>query len=122
MPAALAAESPAALLAAAAGALARPAVQPTTRAATSTSAREGNKTPEHHATLNGSWSVPLATVPEVSFVPLTGTAALRVGDPPRDGVVEFTDERRTVALPDPAALPVLTKAHARDDLRPASDC
>jgi len=33
--------------------------------------------------------------------------------------VEFTDERRTVALPIRAALPVLTKAHSRDDLHPS---
>jgi superfamily II DNA or RNA helicase len=33
-------------------------------------------------------------------------------------VVEFTDARRTVALPVRAALPVLTRAHARDDLHP----
>jgi superfamily II DNA or RNA helicase len=57
-----------------------------------------------------------ATVSVVGFVPVTGTALLRVGDPPREGVVEFTDERRTVALPIRAALPVLTKAHVRDDL------
>ena len=55
----------------------------------------------------------------MGFVPVTGTALLRVGDPPRDGVVEFTDERRTVALPIRAALPVLTKAHALDDLQPS---
>ncbi|WP_372734230.1 DEAD/DEAH box helicase [Nocardioides sp.] len=55
----------------------------------------------------------------MSFVPLTGSAALRIGDPPREGVVEFTDERRTVALPIRAALPILTKAHARDDLPPS---
>jgi len=60
-----------------------------------------------------------ATVSPVGFVPVTGTALLRVGDPPREGVVEFTDERRTVALPIRAALPVLTKAHIRDDLHPS---
>ena len=55
----------------------------------------------------------------MGFVPVTGTALLRVGEPPREGVVEFTDERRTVALPIRAALPVLTKAHALDDLDPS---
>ncbi|MBJ7358947.1 DEAD/DEAH box helicase [Nocardioides sp.] len=55
----------------------------------------------------------------MGFVPVTGTALLRVGDPPREGVVEFSDERRTVALPIRAALPVLTKAHPRDDLHPS---
>ena len=52
-------------------------------------------------------------------MPVTGTALLRPGDPPREGVVEFTDERRTVALPIRAALPILTKAHALDDLHPS---
>ncbi|MBC9732297.1 DEAD/DEAH box helicase [Nocardioides marmotae] len=55
----------------------------------------------------------------MSFVPVTGPAAFRPGDPPRDGVVEFSDDRRTVALPMRAALPVLTKAHARDDVHPS---
>jgi len=55
----------------------------------------------------------------MSFVPVTGTAAFRAADPPRDGVVEFSDERRTVALPMRAAIPVLTKAQARDDLHPS---
>ncbi len=34
-------------------------------------------------------------------------------------MVEFTDDRRTVSLPIRAALPVLTKAHSRDDLHPS---
>jgi superfamily II DNA or RNA helicase len=55
----------------------------------------------------------------VSFVPVTGTATFRAAQPPRDGVVEFSDDRRTVALPIRAALPVLTKAHSRDDLHPS---
>jgi superfamily II DNA or RNA helicase len=55
----------------------------------------------------------------VSFVPLTGPATFRAGEPPREGVVEFTDERRTVALPIRAALPVLTKARNREDLHPS---
>ena len=55
----------------------------------------------------------------MSFVPVTGPATFRHGDPPREGVVEFTDPRRTVALPIRAALPVLTRAHARDDLHPS---
>ena len=55
----------------------------------------------------------------MSFVPVTGPATFRAADPPREGVVEFTDERRTVALPIRAALPVLTRAHARDDLHPS---
>ena len=48
----------------------------------------------------------------MSFVPVTGPASFRAGEPPRDGVVEFSDERRTVALPIRGALPVLTKAHS----------
>ena len=55
----------------------------------------------------------------VSFVPVTGPATFRAAEPPREGVVEFTDERRTVSLPIRAALPVLTKARARDDLHPS---
>ncbi|HET6937915.1 MAG TPA: SNF2 helicase-associated domain-containing protein, partial [Nocardioides sp.] len=55
----------------------------------------------------------------MSFVPVTGTATFRSGQPPRDSVVEFSDDRRTVALPIRAALPVLTKAHSRDDLHPS---
>ncbi|HEY0949898.1 DEAD/DEAH box helicase [Nocardioides sp.] len=54
----------------------------------------------------------------MSFVPVTGPATFRAADPPREGVVEFTDERRTVSLPIRAALPVLTKARSRDDLHP----
>ncbi|MDI6911396.1 DEAD/DEAH box helicase [Nocardioides sp.] len=55
----------------------------------------------------------------MSFVPVTGPATFRVADPPREGVVEFTDDRRTVSLPIRAALPVLTKARSRDDLHPS---
>jgi superfamily II DNA or RNA helicase len=55
----------------------------------------------------------------VTFVPLTGPATFRAGEPPREGVVEFTDARRTVALPIRAALPVLTRARTRDDLHPS---
>lgn len=50
---------------------------------------------------------------------MTGPATFRAGEPPRDGLVEFSDERRTVALPIRGALPVLTKAHHRDDLHPS---
>ncbi|MBZ5739309.1 DEAD/DEAH box helicase [Nocardioides mangrovi] len=52
------------------------------------------------------------------FVPLTGPATFRAGDPPREGVVEFSDQRRTVALPIRAAIPVLTRARNREDLHP----
>ncbi len=55
----------------------------------------------------------------MSFVPVTGPATFRAAEPPRDGVVEFTDERRTVSLPIRAALPVLTKARLREDLHPS---
>ncbi len=51
----------------------------------------------------------------MSFVPVTGTATFMSGEPPRDGVVEFRDDRRTVSLPVRAALPVLTRAHADGD-------
>lgn len=55
----------------------------------------------------------------MSFVPVTGPATFRPAEPPREGVVEFTDERRTVALPIRAALPVLTRARTREDLHPS---
>lgn len=55
----------------------------------------------------------------MSFVPVTGPAVFRPAAPPREGVVEFTDEKRTVILPIRAALPVLTKARTRDDLHPS---
>jgi superfamily II DNA or RNA helicase len=55
----------------------------------------------------------------VSFVPVTGPASFRAGEPPRDGLVEFSDDRRTVSLPIRGALPVLTSAHSRDDLHPS---
>ncbi len=58
-------------------------------------------------------------MPALSFVPVTGPATFRAGEPPRTGVVEFSDERRTISLPIRAALPVLSKAHARDDLHPS---
>ncbi|WP_240770288.1 DEAD/DEAH box helicase [Nocardioides sp. GY 10127] len=56
----------------------------------------------------------------MSFVPVTGTATFRAARPPRESVVEFVDERRTVVLPMRAALPVLTKAHGRSDLHPST--
>ena len=59
-----------------------------------------------------------ASVARVSFVPVSGPATFRPAEPPREGVVEFTDDQRTVALPIRAALPVLTRARARDDLHP----
>lgn len=55
----------------------------------------------------------------MSFVPLTGPATFRAGEPPREGVIEFTDARRTVALPIRAAIPVLSRARNRDDLHPS---
>ncbi|HXH80892.1 DEAD/DEAH box helicase [Nocardioides sp.] len=55
----------------------------------------------------------------MSFVPVTGPASFRAGEPPRDGLVEFSDDRRTVSLPIRGALPVLTAAHSRDDLHPS---
>ena len=49
----------------------------------------------------------------MSFVPVTGPARLLAGEPPREGSVEFTDERRTIVLPIRGALPVLAKARDR---------
>ncbi len=55
----------------------------------------------------------------MSFVPVTGPATFRPAEQPRESVVEFSDARRTVELPIRAALPVLTKSHARQDLHPS---
>src|SRR5438128_5043580 len=55
----------------------------------------------------------------VSFVPLTGPATLHVAQAPREGTVEFTDDRRTITLPIRAALPVLAKARNADDAHPS---
>ena len=53
-----------------------------------------------------------------SLYSVTGAAAFRAAVPPRDGVVEFGGAR-TVAAPIKAAIPVLSKAHGRDDLHPS---
>jgi len=55
----------------------------------------------------------------VSFVPVTGVATFRSGEPPRESSVEFTDDRRTLSLPLRTALPVLTKAHHNDEAHPS---
>ncbi|WP_109505262.1 DEAD/DEAH box helicase [Nocardioides speluncae] len=55
----------------------------------------------------------------LSFVPVTGPATFRFGEPARESVVEFTDEQRSVSLPIRAALPVLTRAHANDEAHPS---
>ncbi|MBD8868073.1 DEAD/DEAH box helicase [Nocardioides donggukensis] len=55
----------------------------------------------------------------MSFVPVTGPATFRAAVPARESEVEFTDGRRTVTLPVRAALPVLTRAHTRDDVHPS---
>ncbi|WP_182525186.1 DEAD/DEAH box helicase [Nocardioides dongkuii] len=55
----------------------------------------------------------------MSFVPVSGPATFRAAEPPRESTVEFTDGRRTVVLPIRAALPVLTKAQAREDTHPS---
>ena len=54
----------------------------------------------------------------MSFVPVTGPATFEAVDPARDSVVVFTDDHRTVSLPIRAALPVLTRAHQREDAHP----
>jgi superfamily II DNA or RNA helicase len=53
-----------------------------------------------------------------SLYSLTGAAAFRAAQPPRAGVVEFGGGR-TVAMPMAAAIPVLSKAHRREDLHPS---
>ena len=55
----------------------------------------------------------------MSFVPLSGPATLRAAEAPRDGVVEFTDDRRTITLPIRAALPVLAKARTDEAAHPS---
>ena len=55
----------------------------------------------------------------MSFVPLTGPAVLTVGARPRDGSITFQDERRTLSLPIVSAVPVLTKALAREATHPS---
>lgn len=52
----------------------------------------------------------------MNFVPVTGPATFRLGEPPRDSVVEFTDARRSISLPLRAALPVLTRATQSDEV------
>jgi hypothetical protein len=51
----------------------------------------------------------------VSFVPVTGPATFQAAESPRDGVVEFTGGGRTVAMPIRGALPLLTRAPAREE-------
>ena len=55
----------------------------------------------------------------MSFVPVTGPARLLVGEPPREGSVEFTDERRTIVMPIRGALPVLGKVRDQTDVHPS---
>ena len=55
----------------------------------------------------------------MSFVPVSGPATFRLGEPPRDSVVEFTDDRRSISLPLRAALPVLTRATQSEDVHPS---
>ncbi|MFD1947127.1 DEAD/DEAH box helicase [Nocardioides aestuarii] len=55
----------------------------------------------------------------LSFVPVSGPATFRAADSPREGVVEFTGGGRTVAMPIRGALPVLTRAPARDEAHPS---
>ena len=55
----------------------------------------------------------------MSFVPVTGPAKFLVGEPPREGSVEFTSETRTICLPLQAALPVLARARRDEDAHPS---
>ena len=55
----------------------------------------------------------------MSFVPVTGPATFRPADPPRDGTIEFTGERRAITLPIRAALPVLSRARSQPDVHPS---
>jgi superfamily II DNA or RNA helicase len=53
-----------------------------------------------------------------SLYSVTDPAVFRPAVPPRDGVVEFGG-RLTTAVPIRAAIPVLSKAHGREDLHPS---
>ncbi|WGL52645.1 DEAD/DEAH box helicase [Nocardioides sp. BP30] len=53
-----------------------------------------------------------------SLYSLAGAAAFRPAQPPRASVVEFGGGR-TVSMPMAAAIPVLSKAHRREDLHPS---
>ena len=55
----------------------------------------------------------------MSFVPVTGPARLLVGEPPREGSVEFTDSRRTIVMPIRGALPVLGKVRDQEGVHPS---
>ncbi len=55
----------------------------------------------------------------MSFVPVTGPARLLAGVPPREGSIEFTDERRTIVMPIRGALPVLGKVRDQPDIHPS---
>lgn len=55
----------------------------------------------------------------MSFVPLTGPATWLPREPPRESEVEFTGRGRTLRLPVPAAIPVLTRAVRADDAHPS---
>ncbi|WP_028655999.1 DEAD/DEAH box helicase [Nocardioides sp. J54] len=58
----------------------------------------------------------------MSFVPVTGPATFRAGDEDGPALIEFTDAApagRSVSLPVRAALPVLSRAHTRDDTHPS---
>jgi SNF2 family DNA or RNA helicase len=55
----------------------------------------------------------------MSLVPVTGPARLLVGEPPREGSIEFTDDRRTIVMPIRGALPVLAKVRDQSDLHPS---
>jgi superfamily II DNA or RNA helicase len=59
------------------------------------------------------------TVPSVSFVPVSGPATFRAAQPPREGTVEFSGERREVSLPIRAALPVLGRVQREQGAHPS---
>ena len=55
----------------------------------------------------------------MSFVPISGPARLLAGDPPRDGSIEFTDDRRTIVMPIRGALPMLANVRDQPDAHPS---
>lgn len=55
----------------------------------------------------------------MSFVPVSGPATFHPAEPARESTIEFTGDRRAVALPIRAALPVLSKARRSEDAHPS---
>ncbi|QBX55351.1 DEAD/DEAH box helicase [Nocardioides seonyuensis] len=55
----------------------------------------------------------------MGFVPVTGPARFIAAEPPREGAIEFSDDRRRIVLPVRGALPVLAGARGDLDAHPS---